>query len=81
MSKFVINETLLSTLSITKNKRFAVDSEGNTGLATLGNIKKYRYKLIQDVQISDWNTDGVKNVQVLEHIINALTAMNKIDGY
>jgi hypothetical protein len=53
MSKFVINETLLSTLSITKNKRFAVDSEGNTGLATLGNIKKHRYKLIQDVQISD----------------------------
>lgn len=79
---FVVKETFYSLGYTMKNKRFIVKDNGTITIETLSNIRKYHYRLIQDVDESNWNFDdpsvGVNEGRGLRDIIKGLRAMNII---
>ena len=78
----VRKETIESLKNIMKNRRFILKDDGAITVQTLSNIKKYHYRLVQDIDESEWNLNdpstSIEEGKAFRDIMKGLIAMNEL---
>jgi len=75
-------ETMHSIRALLKNRRFILKDDGAISVDTLSNIKKFHYRLIQDLDESEWDLDdpqiSTEEGKAFRNIMKGLIAMNEL---